>query len=110
MERPLRGDIVVINFPYSDLTIYKKRPAFVVKVPKGEDIIVCQITATSSEKSVEISLSDDEFEQGKLKMQSNIRIDKIFSVEKSMIDYKIGHLKKEKVKDILDKVFLFLKS
>src|SRR3989344_7290292 len=110
MERPLRGDIVVINFPYSDLATYKKRPVFVVKVPKGEDIIVCQITSTSSEKSVEILLNDNEFEQGKLKMHGNIRIDKIFSVEKSMIDYKIGYLKKEKIQDILDNVCLFLKS
>ena len=43
-------------------------------------------------------------------MHGNIRIDKIFSVEKSMIDYKIGYLKKEKVQDILDNVCLFLKS
>lgn len=110
MERPLRGDIVVINFPYSDLTTYKKRPAFVVKVPKEEDIIVCQITATSQEKSLEVPLNDNDFEQGKLKMQSNIRIDKIFSVEKSMIDYKIGHLKKDKVSEIIDKFCLFIKS
>ncbi len=110
MERPIAGDIIVINFPYSDLTTYKKRPAFVVKVPSGEDVIACQITSSSSEKSVEISLNDGDFEKGKLKIKSYIRIDKLFSIEKSMIDYKIGSLKREKTTEVIDKICLFLKS
>ncbi|MSS74501.1 type II toxin-antitoxin system PemK/MazF family toxin [Candidatus Pacearchaeota archaeon] len=110
MERLVKGDIIVINFPYSDLITYKKRPALIVKVPNGEEIIVCQITSSSSEKSVEISLQDQDFQHGKLKINSYIRIDKIFSIEKSLIDYKIGSLKHEKFKEIIEKFVYFLKN
>ncbi len=110
MERLVKGDIIVINFPYSDLVNYKKRPALVLKVPNGEDIIVCQITSSSSEKSLEISLHDQDFQSGKLKINSYIRIDKIFSIEKSLIDYKIGSLRCEKFNEFMEKLVYFLKN
>ena len=47
MEGLVKGDIIVINFPFSDLTQFKSRPALIIKVPKGEDVIICQITAKS---------------------------------------------------------------
>jgi mRNA interferase MazF len=30
MERPVKGDVVVIPFPFSDLSASKRRPALVV--------------------------------------------------------------------------------
>ncbi len=110
MERLVKGDIIVLDFPCSNLITYKKRPALVIKVPDGEDIIVCQITGTSSEKSVEILLNNADFKQGKLKIQSYIRMDKIFSVEKSMVNYRVGSLKQTKFNSIIDNICSFLKN
>jgi len=110
MERLVKGDVIVINFPYSDLIHYKKRPSLIIKVPKGEDIIACQITGTSFESNVEISLNQEDFRQGSLNRQSFVRIDKIFSIEKSMIGYKAGSLKHEKINYILDKLCRYLKE
>ncbi len=45
MERFVKGDIVVLPFPYSDLSSSKKRPAMVLADLKGDDIILCQITS-----------------------------------------------------------------
>ena len=47
MEKPVKGDIVVVPFPYSNLSAAKKRPAFVAASLNGEDIILCQITSKS---------------------------------------------------------------
>jgi len=110
VERLVKGDIIIIDFPYSNLVHYKRRPAIVIKIPKGEDIIVCQITGSSSEESTELVLKESDFQQGSLKRQSYIRVDKIFSVEKLMINYKVGSLRQEKFNEILEKICLYLKS
>ena len=109
MEGFVKGDIIVIEFPFSDLKNAKRRPVLIVKVPKGEDIIVAQITSASYEKSVEIPLIDSDFKQGSLKRDSFVRVDKIASIEKSLIKYKIGSLKQEKFSQILEKICFFLR-
>jgi len=109
MERLVKGGIVVLEFPFSDLIQVKRRPALVIKVPKGDDILVCQITGKSYEKSVEISIKKEDFYSGELKVESYLRLDKIFSIEKSLIKYKIGSLKQEKFNEVIDKLCLFLK-
>ncbi|MBI2004479.1 type II toxin-antitoxin system PemK/MazF family toxin [Candidatus Pacearchaeota archaeon] len=110
MERLVKGDVVVLDFPFSNLLQVKRRPALIIKIPKGEDMIVSQITGKSQESSVEISINKKDFKEGGLKIDSYLRLDKIFSVEKSLIIYKIGSLKHEKFKDILEKICNFLKS
>ena len=45
MGRFVKGDVVVIPFPYSDLSAGKKRPALVVPCLDGDDVILCQITS-----------------------------------------------------------------
>ena len=110
MEGFVRGEVVVLEFPFSNLINVKRRPALVIKVPKGEDIIVCQITGKSYEKSLEISIRREDFHKGSLKVESYIRLDKIFSVEKSLIKYKVGLLKQGKFRQILDEVCSFLRN
>ena len=109
MEGFVKGDIIVIEFPYSHLKEYKRRPVLILKVPKGEDIIVLQIIGSSYEKSVEIPIKKEDFNKGGLKRDSFARLDKIASIEKSLIKYKAGSLKQEKFNEILDKVCSFLK-
>ena len=110
MEGLVKGDIIVIDFPFSSLKESKRRPVLILKIPKGEDVIVNQITGSSYKKSVEIRIENKDFKHGSLKRESFIRIDKIGSVEKSLIKYKIGSLKPEKFKEIVDKVISFLKE
>ena len=47
MARFIRGDVVIVPFPFSDLTQTKRRPALVVANLPGEDLILCQITSKS---------------------------------------------------------------
>ena len=110
MERLVRGDVIVLEFPFSDLTSYKRRPSLIIKVPEGEDVIICQITAESQKKDVEIPIRNNEFSKGRLKRDSYVRIDKITTIKQTRIKYKIGSLKSEKVKEIIDKIISFLKD
>ena len=110
MEGFVKGDIVIIEFPFSNLIQVKRRPSLVIKVPKGDDVMVCQITGKSYEKSVEIPIKREDFHKGNLKVESYLRLDKIFSIEKSLIKYKIGSLNQQKFNEIIDKICFFLKN
>ena len=104
MERFVKGDIVVIPFPFSDLSKAKKRPAMVLTNLQGEDIILCQITSKDTNDSYSIPLFEKEFRKGTLKQDSNISPNKIFTADNSIIEYKIGSLKEAKTKQVIEKV------
>lgn len=110
MEGIVKGDVVIIEFPFSNLIKSKRRPSLVIKVPKGDDVIVCQITGMPYEKSVEIPIRIGDFHKGSLKVDSYIRLDKIFSIEKYLIKYKAGSLKQEKFSEVINKICCFLKN
>ena len=68
------------------------------------------ITNSSHEKQVEIPIKNEDFKKGSLKRNSYIRMDKIASIDKSLIKYKVGLLKQKKFNEILDNICFFLKS
>lgn len=47
MARFVKGDVIVVPFPFSDLTQAKRRPALVLAELEGDDRILCQITSRS---------------------------------------------------------------
>jgi mRNA interferase MazF len=61
MERFVKGDVVVIPFPFSDLTRAKRRPALVIAELKGDDLILCQIPSQSVKDRYAVSISEDDF-------------------------------------------------
>ena len=110
MEKFVKGDIVVIPFPFSDLSKTKRRPAMVLTNLQGDDLILCQITSKNTSDSYCIQLSEKEFKKGTLKQDSNIRPNKIFTADNSIIDYKIGSLKESKTKQVIEKVCSVIRS
>jgi mRNA interferase MazF len=88
MEKFVKGDVVVIPFPFSDLSGTKKRPALVVADLHGDDIILCQITSHDIKDHYAIPLSITDFKSGSLHVHSNIRPNKIFTADKEIIAYK----------------------
>jgi len=73
MERFIKGDVVVVPFPFSDLTKAKKRPALVIAELEGDDFILCQITSKAIKDKYAILLNENDFETGTLKQKSNVR-------------------------------------
>jgi len=110
MERFVKGDIVVMPFPFTDLKATKKRPALIITSLVGDDLIVCQITGKIKEDSYVVELKDSEIIGGKLKGNSYIRTNKIFTADKSIIDYKVGILKKEKIIEVENMLIKIIKS
>ena len=66
MERLVKGDVVVLPFPFSDLSQSKKRPAIVVAPLQGDDVILCQITTVVHSDLYSILLEEKDFVTGSL--------------------------------------------
>ena len=104
MARFVKGDVVVVPFPFSDLTQAKRRPALVIAELSGDDLILCQITSQNIKDIHALSLINPDFETGGLNRESNIRPNRIFTADKNIILYKIGHLKERKISEVIDRI------
>lgn len=104
MEKLVRGDVVVVPFPFSDLSNSKKRPALVLADLEGDDLILSQITSQNLFDSYSIRVEDEDIEDGSLNIKSNIRPNKIFTADKNIILYRIGNLNDEKMEEVTNKL------
>ncbi len=104
MARFIKGDVVVLPFPFTDLTASKKRPAIILSDLRGDDYIMLQITSQNVKDSYAIPLIQSDFSSGTLRQDSNIRPNKIFTLDKSLILYKAGHLTNDKLNECIKKV------
>jgi len=110
MERFVKGDVVVVPFPFSDLSRFKKRPALVAASLKGDDLILCQITSQSVSDQYSIKLKLSDIENGSLKRISNIRPNRIFTCDQNIILYKVGTLQNKKVKTVINAIIEIFKA
>lgn len=110
MARLIKGDVVVVPFPFSDLTQSKKRPALVISVLGGDDLILCQITSQLIKDNYSILIDDKDFKEGSLKQQSNLRPNRIFTADSHIVLYRIGNLKSDKLNKIIEKVIEIIRK
>jgi mRNA interferase MazF len=108
MGKFIKGDIVVVPFPFSDLSASKKRPALVLADLKGNDIILCQITSRDIKDQYSIFISDNDFETGQLPVSSNIRPNRIFTADKNIIIKKTAKLKGVAIEKTIQKIIWIL--
>ena len=60
----VKGDVVVVLFPFSDLSSVKKRPALVLATPDSDDVILCQITSRLVSDRYAILIGEADFSSG----------------------------------------------
>lgn len=108
-----QGDILLIPVPFSDLTSSKKRPVLVLSNTKyntkTDDIVVAAITSNIISKDYTIFISNNDMDNGFLKVDSCIRTDKLYTISQSIIITRIGKIKSyiiDNVKENLYKLFL----
>lgn len=104
MEKFVKGDVVVIPFPFSDLSEAKRRPALVIAEMEQDDVILCQITSQHIGDKYAVSIEESDFLTGSLKQKSNIRPNRIFTADKHIILYRVGHIVSAKVNEVVKKL------
>jgi mRNA interferase MazF len=110
MGELVKGDIVVVLFPFSDLSNAKKRPALVLATPDGDDVILCQITSRLVSDRYAILIGEDHFSSGSLRQESNVRPSRIFTADKRIIQYTAGHLNDDTIDRITRRVVEIIKE
>jgi len=108
-----QGDILLIPFPYSDLSATKQRPVLVVSNSTynsvNQDIIVVAITSNITSREYLVRITSEDLEEGNLRMESGIRTDKIYTLSGRIVNKKFGHLKPNRmleVKQLIKKLFI----
>jgi mRNA interferase MazF len=105
----VKGDVVVIPFPFSDLSHSKRRPALVIAAPVGDDLILCAISSQARKDdplAVEIAPSD--FSAGSLKKVSHVRCDHFFTGDSNIVEYKVGTLSQSKTDAVIARIVKML--
>jgi len=106
----VRGDVVVVPFPFSDLTATRRRPALVLARLQGDDVILCQITSRNVRDQYAVSLDASGFQSGSLRQQSNVRPNRIFTADRHIILYRAGHLTDQKTEEVVKRIVAILRQ
>lgn len=104
----VRGDVVVVPFPFSNLSDSKRRPALVLSPLEGDDLILCQITSRQLRDRYAVLLAEGDFASGSLRQLSNVRPNRIFTADRSLVLYRVGALKPTKLEEVVDKLIKIL--
>jgi mRNA interferase MazF len=93
----VKGDIILVPFPFTDLSETKLRPAVVLWVDdRGQDVTLCFISSQAIDKITSdeflISTGDAEFAQTGLKTDSKVRVARIVTLERSLLQRRLGSI------------------
>jgi len=100
------GEILLLNYPYTSYQEGKKRPALVLLDTGDEDIILARITSQKLQSPYDLEI--EEWKQAKLLLPSIVRVDKLATLEKKLVERRLGKLSSRdwnKVKLLLQKMF-----
>ena len=100
--------IILIPFPYTDLSGAKKRPALVISSIdfniKNEDVICCLITSNLEDRQQSIKINNKDVESGYLEFESNIKPHRIFTIHKRLIYKTLGKLNLPKSRLVIEEI------
>lgn len=103
-----QGDILLIPVPFTDLTSSKKRPVLVISNDhynnKTEDIVVVAITSNLITKDYSILITDTDLTKGNLKVDSCIRVDKIYTLSQEIVIRKFGEVSNDIMSAVTDHI------
>jgi mRNA interferase MazF len=110
MVTPAAGEVVLVHFPFSDLSQSKLRPAVCLASAGRGDWVLCQITSNPYGDSLAIPLEDSDFLSGGLKQSSYARPGKLFTANEQLIARSVGRLRDDSRQRVVDAVIALLQA
>ena len=98
-------EIVLVPFPYSDLSFSKRRPVLVISnnyYNKNFPDIFCVITSNLFKDAYSVDLNDEHLESGVLPEKSIIKRHKLFTVEQTKIIRRFSVISEQKFDEIIN--------
>lgn len=109
-----QGEVVLVPFPFTDLTAIKQRPALVISPERlnkvRADVVVAAITSQIPDAlgEDEVLLSDADLRAAGLPKRSIVKLGKIFTIHQGLTRKKLGHISQSTLEKILQKLLASL--
>jgi mRNA interferase MazF len=92
-----KGDIVLVNFPFTDLSQTKLRPALILSVNEAlNEVTLCFISSQKIDQVAPeefvINATDQEFAKTGLKVSSKVRVTRLITLQRQQIVRRLGAL------------------
>jgi mRNA interferase MazF len=101
-------EIVLVPFPYSDLSSTKRRPVLIISNnlynAAFPDILVCVITSNLYKDDYSVELSNNDLDIGMLPELSVIKCHKLFTIEQTRILKRFSLIKEKKFEEVTDEL------
>lgn len=110
MGIPAIGQVVLVPFPFSDLSRTKMRPAVVLAEAGRDDWILCQVTSNPYGDERAVTLAQKDFQSGSLRVTSYARPGKLFTANGSLVAETVGLLKKAAIKKLIEAIVEILEK
>ncbi len=104
MVLPTAGEVVLVPFPFSDLSQTKVRPAVCLADAARGDWILCQITSSPYGDPRAVPLGNADFATGGLVVSSFARPGKLFTANCKLLVRSVGKLQNVSLQRVLDAV------
>ncbi|WP_051276548.1 type II toxin-antitoxin system PemK/MazF family toxin [Desulfovirgula thermocuniculi] len=96
------GDIILVPFPFSNLSGEKKRPALVLAVAERWGELVCVMLTSSPKARSEVPLK--QWKEAGLPKPTVARVHRLFTIDERIVIKKLGKAELEDFKEILSSV------
>ena len=110
MVLPSVGSLVLVPFPFSDLSQSKLRPAIVVADAGRGDWILCQVTSNPYGDPRALALFDNDFLSGNLRVKSFARPGKLFTASHSLLVSVVAVLTEQACANVVAAIIHMLES
>ena len=105
MARFVSGEVVVLPYPFTDLSSSKVRPALVLAALTRGDVILCQITSQAGGHPEAVPVSMIDFVPGgALPLDSFTLPHRVVTAHESCVMRRVGRLKPAKLQEIRERV------
>ena len=107
-------EIVLVPFPYSDLSSSKRRPVVIISNnhynSSFSDVLVCVITSNLFKDDYSVILNDSDLETGVLPEKSVIKSHKLFTIEQSQILKRFSFLNESKFEEVKETIVKLIQT
>lgn len=110
MGAPAAGTVVLVPFPFSDLSESKLRPAVVLAEAGRGDLVLCQVTSNPYADPLAIELLPHDFASGSLNRASFVRPGKLFTGSGALIAREAGVLSRSAHERVVEAVVQLLRE
>jgi mRNA interferase MazF len=104
------GIVVLVRFPFSDLSASKLRPAVVLARASSVDWVLCQVTSNPYGDPAAVPLPSASFTSGGLGRESFARPGKLFTASQSLFVKTAGQLTDPSHRELVEHVVAVLRS